>query len=146
VAGPSSTSRSTTDAALLLLRIGFAGLLIGFHGWARAHRAAGFLFFGQPWTFVDVVGRLGFPFPAFFAVMSVASESLGVLLLIPGYFTRVAAFFSVVNFSVALYNEMHKGDPWELPALYLLMALVILIAGPGGWSLDGRGRKSRSAG
>jgi putative oxidoreductase len=138
VAGSASASRPGNDAALLLLRIGFAALLIGFHGWARANRATGFLFHGTPWTFVDVVGRLGFPFPAFFAVTSVASESIGALLLIPGYFTRVAAFLTVVNFSVALYNEMHKGDPWELPALYLLMAVVILIAGPGRWSLDAR--------
>ena len=137
----SGRSAGWTDIALLVLRLGFAGLLIGLHGWARAHRAWGFVVHGQPWTFVDLVGRLGFPFPAVFAVASVTSESLGALLIIPGYFTRIAAFFSIVNFSVAFYNEAHKGDPWELPALYLLIASVILIGGAGKWSLDGMLRK-----
>ena len=124
-----------------MLRLGFAGLLIGLHGWARAHRAWAYVVHGQPWTFVDLVGRLGFPFPPLFAVLSVASESLGALLLVPGYFTRVAAFFCCCNFTVAFYNEAHKGDPWELPSLYLLMALVLVIGGGGKWSLDGMLRK-----
>ena len=33
--------------------------------------------------------------------------------------------------AVALYNEASKGDPFELPALYLVMALALLVAGPG---------------
>jgi uncharacterized membrane protein YphA (DoxX/SURF4 family) len=123
---------------------GFAGLLIGLHGWARAHRAWNFVVHGQAWAFVDLVGQLGFPFPSVFAVLSVASESLGALLIISGYFTRVAALFSVVNFTVAFYNEAHKGDPWELPSLYLLMAIVILIGDAGRWSLDGILRKKAS--
>ena len=38
--------------------------------------------------------------------------------------------------AVAFYNEAGKGDPFELPALYLLIALVAAIAGPGAMSLD----------
>ena len=120
------------------MRLGYASLLIGFHGWTRFHRAFGYMFFGQPWTFVDLVGRLGFPVPAAFAVLSAMAESVGVLFLAAGWFTRWAAAFVALNMTVALLNEGVKGDPIELPGLYLLGALVLLIVGPGRFSVDGQ--------
>ena len=50
--------------------------------------------------------------------------------------TRVAAASIVINMTVALIHEAAKGDPIELPALYLLGALAILIAGAGRFSVD----------
>ena len=38
--------------------------------------------------------------------------------------------------AVAFYNEAGKGDPFELPALYLLLALVLVVAGPGALAVD----------
>ena len=76
--------------------------------------------------------------PAAFAVLSVLAESLGALLLIPGLWTRWAAGVITVNFIVAVASERAKGDPIELPALYLLGALVLALAGPGRFSLDAR--------
>ena len=35
---------------LLVLRLGVAALLIGFHGWPRLHRAVDYVFFGEPCT------------------------------------------------------------------------------------------------
>jgi uncharacterized membrane protein YphA (DoxX/SURF4 family) len=134
----SSGGTRATDVALLVLRIGFAALLIGLHGWGRSMRAWNYLVHGQPWTFVDLVGRIGFPFPAVFAILSVAAESIGALLIIPGFLTRFAAFAVVFNFAVAVYSESSKGDPFELPGLYLLCAVTILIAGAGRLSIDGR--------
>ena len=49
------TRYSGTDWGLLLLRLGFAALLIGLHGWTRLLRAYNFVVHGQPWTFVDLV-------------------------------------------------------------------------------------------
>jgi len=128
---------------LLTLRVGFASLLLGFHGWTRLGRAIGYVFYGQPWTFVDLVGRLGFPMPAVFAVLSATAESVGALLLIVGLFTRWGAALIAINMAVALFNEASKGDPLELPALYLLGALAILLLGPGSWSLDATLRRKR---
>lgn len=122
---------------LLILRLGFASLLIGFHGWTRLGRAIGYVFYGQPWTFVDLVGRLGFPMPAVFAVLSATAESAGALLVAIGLFTRWGAALIAINMVVALFNEASKGDPLELPALYFLGAIAILLLGPGPWSLDG---------
>jgi putative oxidoreductase len=129
---------SKSDVGLLLLRLGIAALLIGFHGWTRLHRAFDFLFHGQPWTFVGLVERLGFPVPAMFAVLSALAESVGVLFVAAGFFTRWASALVAINMAVALLNELMKGDPIELPALYLLGAVVVLVLGPGRFSVDGR--------
>src|SRR5690242_11491963 len=82
---------SSTDVALAVMRLGYAALLFGFHGWARFFKAWNFAVMGAPWPFVAVVGRLGFPFAAVFAVLSALSESLGALCIGAGLFTRWAA-------------------------------------------------------
>jgi putative oxidoreductase len=125
------TQISVTDWGLLLLRLGFAALLVGFHGWTRLLRAYNFVVHHQPWTFVDVVERLGFPYPSVFAVLSALSESVAVAFVALGVFSRPAAAIVGFNMAVALHNEASKGDPFELPALYLLGALVLLVTGPG---------------
>src|SRR5437868_6030 len=127
---------SRSDWGLLLLRLGVAALLIGLHGWTRLGRAFNFAVHGTPWTFVDLVARLGFPFPAVFAVLSALSESVAVAFIAAGLFTRPAAAIVAFNMAVALYNEAGKGDPIELPVLYLLIALVLVVAGPGALSVD----------
>jgi putative oxidoreductase len=131
---------SGSDWGLLLLRVGFAALLVGLHGWTRLLRAYNYALHGQPWTFVSLVERLGFPFPSVFAVLSALSESVAVVFVALGLFTRPAAAIVAINMAVAFYNEAGKGDPYELPALYLLDALVLIVAGPGRLSLDARRR------
>ena len=128
---------------LLVLRLGFASLLLGFHGWARLGRVIGYVFYGQPWTFVDLVERLGFPMPAVFAILSATAESVGALLVALGLFTRWASALIAINMAVALFHEGAKGDPLELPALYFLGAVAILLLGPGPWSLDDVLRRKR---
>ncbi len=124
------------DCGLFLLRIGVAGLMLALHGWARFFRASDYLVFGTPWPFVDLVAGLGFPLPGAFAVMSALSESVGAVLMAMGWLTRWAAFALVIDMSVALFNEGSKGDPIELPALYLVGALTLMITGPGRFALD----------
>jgi putative oxidoreductase len=124
------------DCGLLLLRIGVAGLMLTLHGWARFFRASEYLVFGTPWPFVDLVAGLGFPVPGAFAVMSALSESVGAVLIAMGWLTRWAALALVIDMSVALFNEGSKGDPIELPALYLVGALTLMITGPGRFALD----------
>ena len=72
---------SEIDLGLLLLRLGFAALLIGFHGWTRLFRAFNLVVHHQAWPFVGLVQRLGFPYPSVFAVLSALSESVAVAFL-----------------------------------------------------------------
>ena len=126
------------DWGLLVLRLGYVSLLMWFHGWARFLRAFHYALQGEVWTFVTVVERLGFPVPGVFAVLSALSESAGAVLLGLGIVPRLASAIIACNMAVAVYSEAGKGDPWELPALYLLVAVVLTIAGPGAMTL-GRG-------
>jgi putative oxidoreductase len=127
---------SEIDLGLLLLRLGFAGLLISFHGWTRLLRAFNLVVHHQAWTFVGVVQRLGFPYPSVFAVLSALSESVAVVFVAAGLYTRPATLVIAFNMTVALYNEASKGDPFELPALYLLAAIVLFLTGPGRISIE----------
>jgi uncharacterized membrane protein YphA (DoxX/SURF4 family) len=124
------------DLAFLVMRLGYAALLLAFHGGPRFLRACHFLLTGEPWAFVDLVVHLGFPFAPAFAVASALSESVAATLVAAGLWTRLAAASMVINMTVALIHEAAKGDPIELPALYLLGALVFLIAGAGRFSVD----------
>ena len=123
-------------ASLLMMRLGYAALLLAFHGGPRFLHAFQFVARGEPWGFIDIVGQMGWPFASAFAVASALSESIGAALVAAGWWTRVAAASIVINMTVALIHEAAKGDPIELPALYLLGALAILIAGAGRFSVD----------
>jgi putative oxidoreductase len=125
----------TVDVSLLLLRLGIGGLMLSLHGWARFLRASEYVLHGADWPFIRIVTRLGFPAAGAFAVASAAAESIGSLLVLAGLFTRAAAAFIAIDMAVAVYNELNGGDP-QLPGLYLLGALVIVIAGPGRFALD----------
>ena len=132
------SSSSSVDLGLLVHRLGYAALLIALHGWPRTVRVWNHFVHGEPWGFINLVAGIGFPMPAVFAVLSVLAESIGAVLLIPGLWTRWAAGILAINFIVAVASEGAKGDPIELPALYLLGALTLALAGPGRFSLDAR--------
>lgn len=132
-----------TDVGLLVLRLGFAGLMVGLHGWPRVQRVYAHFVHDQPWGFVSVVEGLGLPYPLAFALLSSFAESVAALCVGLGLFTRLAALLLVGNMSVALYSEVSKGDPFELPALYLVMAVTFVVTGGGRFGLtrlfSGRG-------
>ena len=133
---------SRSDVGLLVFRLGFAGLLVGFHGWSRFLKAYHFTMGQAPWPFVSTVERLGFPFPAVFGVLSALSESVAALFIGAGLFTRAAGAILAINMAVAVANEWAGHDSIELPALYLLGAVVIAVLGPGAISADGLRRRN----
>jgi putative oxidoreductase len=99
-------------------------------------RASSYLLLGEQWTFIGLVGGIGFPFPVVFALLSTAADSIGALLVGLGFLTRWAALVIAINMTVAVYFETTGGDPFELPALYLLGAVVLVVTGAGAYSLD----------
>jgi len=127
---------SRADWGLLLFRVGLASLLIGLHGGPRLIRASRYFVLGEPWTFIGLVEGLGLPFPLVFALLSTAADSFAAFLVGLGFQTRWASMMIAINMTVAVYFEALGGDSPELPALYLLGAAVLAVAGAGAYSVD----------
>ncbi len=126
---------TTVDVGLLILRV-FVGLafMTIFEKVLPREGVWG----PQPW-FIDDVAAMGFPLPAFFAWVAVLSEFVGGALLILGLYARPAALMNCGVTAVALFSY-HDGDVARTgltAALFLIMCTVLLIAGPGRFSLDG---------
>ena len=79
------------DASLLMMRLGYAALLLAFHGGPRFLHAFHFVARGEPWAFVDIVGQMGLPFASAFAVASALSESIGAALRARRFFSNSRA-------------------------------------------------------
>ncbi|MDX5448806.1 MAG: DoxX family protein [Bacteroidota bacterium] len=91
---------------------------------------------------VDWFSELGIPFPTVNAVLSTTTESLGVILLALGLFTRIVAFPLMVVMIVAIVT-VHWGNGFdagnngmEIPLYYMAMLLILATRGAGKWSLD----------
>ncbi|HET9950880.1 MAG TPA: DoxX family protein [Candidatus Eisenbacteria bacterium] len=117
------------SVGLLLLRAGTGGLLLYAHGWGKithfSERAA---------TFADPIG-LGSWWS--FALVVLAEVFCSAALIL-GLATRLAAI-PIVIFSLVAVFVQHAADPFakkELPLLYMIPALTLLLTGPGRFSID----------
>jgi putative oxidoreductase len=134
-ASASAGSQTSADIGLLVLRLGCAIPLLALHGGPRLQRAFNYFASGEPWGFVAMVEQMGLPYPLVFAVLSTLAESLGALLLAAGVFVRLAAVTIAINMTAAVLSEFAKGDPIELPGLFLSMALTLALTGGGRYAL-----------
>jgi putative oxidoreductase len=124
---------SWRDYAPLVLRL-VTGVIFMLHGWQKLQG-------GLPGV-TGLVGSLGFPMPEVFAVLLIAAELGGGILLILGLLTRWAAKFTALVALVALVL-VHLPNGFSLSTggyeyiLLLLAASVsLMLSGPGKWSLD----------
>lgn len=125
--------------ALLIFRLAL-GLCFIVHGMGKL----GLVGPGNMSGFVGWLGSLGVPFPAMQARLAMLSELVGGALIALGLFTRPAAFACFIAMAVAA-SIGHKGGgylitnnpPGNEYALNLaLLMLVLILAGPGYYSLD----------
>lgn len=118
---------------LLLLRLLF-GLAFFLHGLPKLPHAA-------QWMGPDA------PVPAFLQVLAVVAEVGGGLALILGFLTPLAALLIVGEMLFAIcmvhlrsghpfVDPTAKGPSYELASHYLVVALALLLTGPGTMSLD----------
>jgi len=113
--------------ALLVLRL-VAGIAFMLHGWGKIQNPFG-------WMGEDAFA------PGLFQGLAALSEFGGGLAWALGLLTPVASLGIVPTMVVAVYvHAGMRGDPfvggWELAAVYLCIALVLMTVGPGRYSLD----------
>lgn len=119
--------------APLVLRV-VTGLVFAMHGWQK-------LQMGVPGV-AGFLGTLGFPMPELFAVLLIAAELGGGILLILGLFTHWSAKVLAVVSIVALATvHLDKGffaasGGYEFILLLLAASVSIMITGAGKYSLD----------
>ena len=116
--------------ALLIMRLTL-GAVMTVHGY---HKVFGGLHHHAQW-----VSSMGLP--GWTAYLSAFAEFLGGLLVLSGFFTRVAAFFICIDLSVAVWKvHLHNGltgnNAMELPLALATLALALIFYGAGPISLD----------
>lgn len=117
------------DIGKLLLRLLFAIPLALNHGWPTIKGVLS----GHS-DFPDPLG-IG---PEISMVMAGFAEFICALFVIGGIFTRISVIPILINFSVAVFI-FHGNDPFgrkELAYLYLSSMTVIILLGPGKFSVD----------
>jgi putative oxidoreductase len=117
------------DAALLVLRLGFGLAIALAHGLGKMSNLE---------RFIGTVESRGIWLPAVTGPAAALSEFVGGLLLAAGLLTRPAAALLLGTMLVAVF-VVHAGDPFgrkELALAYACVSVVVLLAGPGRYSLD----------
>jgi putative oxidoreductase len=120
------------DAIILLIRL-IAGFAFLRHGWPLIH---------HPLTWMGPDSSV----PGFFQFLAALSEFGGAISWILGLLTRLGALGIACTMTVAVamhrfvlrdpFVNMTGGSSYELASVYLGIALLLLIAGPGRISLD----------
>ncbi|MCE7055096.1 DoxX family protein [Algoriphagus sp. AGSA1] len=118
------------DLGILLMRVGAGGMILT-HGYPKLMR-----FFGdEPIKFMDFLG-LG---ATVSLALAVFAEFVCAILVIIGFKTRLATVPLIVTMLTAAFVA-HASDPFgrkELPLLYCVIFVAILIFGGGKFSIDG---------
>ena len=118
-----------SSLALLLLRVGSGGLILT-HGIPKLQR----LFGGAEIKFADPFG-LG---PVISLGLATFAEVICAILVIIGFETRLAVIPLIITMLTAAFYA-HWDDPFgrkELPLLFCIVFVSLLLTGGGAYSLD----------
>ena len=124
-------TKGNIDLGLLILRLWF-GLEMAFaHGLGKFSKVL-----SGDFTFADPIG-VG---PTISLILAAFAEFICGILIAVGFFTRLAAVPYLITMLVAAFI-VHLDDGWGKmvnPLMYAVAAIVLLITGPGRYSLDHR--------
>lgn len=116
--------------ALFILRLAL-GIIFVAHGWPKISNLT---------KTKEMFSQMMVPLPAFSASYAALAEFFGGLLLIVGFYTGWASLALAINMLGAMlsvkWKQPFKGG-WELDLALFIMAVTILLAGPGSYSLTG---------
>ena len=127
-----STNYSDTgfNIAIFFLRIVLSLLMLADHGVPKLvhfgewqHSFYNFMHIGSRWSLV----------------LSILAEVFASMLLVLGFFSRIAALLLIIDMSVVIFL-FHSGQVvknYEDAAIFLAGFFCILLVGPGKWSVDG---------
>ena len=128
-----TTNSNYNSLGLLLLRI-IGGLMMVYnHGWRKITADP------EKWNRLGhaLTDFIGLEFLSiFFGFMAAFSESVCALLIIIGLFTRPASILLFFTMFVASMNHIMDSEMPELAIMYCLLSLVLIVSGPGNFSLD----------
>jgi len=125
------------NAGLLLMRVGFGGLMMN-HGWDKV--AGG----PEKWKGLGgwAMGTLGIDFlPTFWGFMAAFAEFFGAFGVLIGLFTRLNASLAAFTMLIAAAVHLVSGDGLEgsEPAIvYFIAFAALMMTGPGKYSIDAR--------
>lgn len=130
------STKSYTNTALLLGRAATGFLMVKLHGWSKL-MAGTDRWEGLGSKLAQTIGLDFMSIPLGF--MASFAESIAAILLILGLTTRPAAFLLAFTMLIASIKKLEGGlKAAELPLLFLLLSLIILLCGAGKYSLDHR--------
>lgn len=125
--------RAGGAGALLLVRI-VMGVAFILHGWPKIQ---------NPTSWMNAMGGEGVP--SFLQALAALAEFGGGIALLLGLLTPLAALGIVCQMAAALFLVHFPmdhpfvatgGPSYELPLVYLVVAILLLVLGPERWSLD----------
>ncbi len=123
-------NKTNIDLGLLILRLWFGLEMALMHGLPKLQK----LLSPQHNEFFDFLGIGGTASLA----LAVLGELVCGLLIALGLFTRLSTIPYIITMLVAAFI-VHAADPWgkmAAPLMYVVPALVLLLTGPGKYSLD----------
>lgn len=124
-------TKGNIDLGLLILRLWFGLEMALAHGLPKMIKI-----FSGTFEFADPLG-MG---PTLSLILAGLAEFFGGLLIAAGFFTRIALLPYIFTMLVAAFL-VHINDGWGkmvLPLHYVVVGIVLLITGPGRYSMDER--------
>ena len=120
-----NTQDSRVSLGLFIIRL-FFGLALVLHGWGKIQTP-------MSWA--------GDGFPGILQLLAAVSEFGGGIAWIIGLLTPLASFGIICTMATAVHlHAIIKGDPYiggyELAIAYLVCAVMLIITGPGKYSVD----------
>lgn len=124
-----------TGLSLLILRVFAAAFMFFGHGLGKLMNV-----FSGNFQFLDPIG-LG---PEITLIFAAFAEGVCAILVLVGFYTRLAALILVINMAGAVFlHHFPAGDSFggmEAALLYLLLFFVIFLTGPGKFAVDSDAR------